>query len=198
MASKIDELIIKLANTRTEETLFNPYNQVCKDYDINTAPGVRQGNLRIYLESYANSAVEDLWVTDAVDFHSTKLTGVPLLNPVNLTRVEDILGLTTKFEVATKNRAVLEGHKYGTNVWDLISKQKKRPMIWTVLPFYPHETAGITSKRDPSAEEYSKYKEFLMLIIEIYKPKNIFTMGAKTKSALTALKIKSKLHHIDA
>ncbi|OGC69580.1 hypothetical protein A2415_03325 [candidate division WWE3 bacterium RIFOXYC1_FULL_39_7] len=194
MANKIDELVIKLANTKTEETLFNPYNQVCKDYDINTAPGVRQGNLRMYLESYAEGSVEELWVTSSADFHTTKLTGVPLLDPVNFAFVEGILGAPIKFEIATKNRTIFETNKLFGNVWDLAAKQKKRPLIWAVLPFYPHDTAGITTKRVPEVEEYRKYKEFLMMVIGIYKPKNIVTIGPDAKKAVSSLKLKSKAH----
>jgi hypothetical protein len=193
MASKIDELIVKLANTITDENLFNPYNQICKNHDLSTAPGLRQGNLRTYLDSFKNAKTDTLWMVDVADFHSTKLTGVPLVEPLSFKRVEGILGLTTHFEGAHKNGAAPYTHRSHNEVWNFAYKQKKHPLLWNILPFYPHSADDILTKRDANNNEYIKYSGFLRIILDIYKPKSVFAIGPKAKTALDLLNVKSKL-----
>lgn len=197
MASKTNELIIRLANTKTDDSLFNPYNQICKNYDITTAPGLRQGNLRIYLDSYLNKKTDVLWVIDCADFYSAKLSGVPLLEPISYAKVEGIFGLTEHFEVAHKNRTISGSNKGNEEIWDLLSKQKTRPLIWNILPFYPHETEDISKRREPTKKEYLQHAEFIRLIISIFKPKTVLALGTKTQSVLKDLNIKSKVFSLN-
>jgi|GEM_PF-3845208 len=194
METRTDELIEKLANTRTDEDLFNPYNQVCKIFDINTAPGLRQGNLRIFLDSYINSHADVLWVYDSADYFSAKLSGVPLMGPNSFTQVETIFGITLHFENAIKNSSLLDIPKSRSHIWNQLSKQKELPLIWNVLPFYPHKKGDISVRRTPSNEEYLKYSGFIHNVIEIFKPKSVLAVGTKTKVALDLLDIKSSLY----
>ena len=197
MENATNELIKRLANTRTDENLFNPYNQVCKIFDVNTAPGLRQGNLRIFLDSFTNSSTDALWVFDSADYFSTKLSGVPLMGPSSFTKVENIFGLTLHFEAANKSSSLSAVPNAHAKLWNLISKQKEHPLIWNVLPFYPHKRDDISTRREPTAQEYLKYSEFMHSVIAIYKPKSVLAVGNKAKSALDLLKIKSKLYSIN-
>lgn len=194
---KTDNLVTKLASTKTEETLFNPYNQICKYNDINTAPGVRQGNLRLYLESYTNVKIDTLWVFSTADYCSTKLSGVPQVNPQNYRSVESVLKISTHFENANKNNLVSNENKLHNKIWDVISKQSTHSLIWNVLPFYPHDITDVSIERNPTKDEYVKYGEFIRMIIDIYKPKTVLAVGQKTKDALRLLNIKSRLYSIE-
>ncbi|HLD50733.1 hypothetical protein A3K34_03690 [candidate division WWE3 bacterium RIFOXYC1_FULL_40_10] len=194
MALKIDDLIIKLANTITDDTLFNPYNQICKDFDISTGPGVRQGNLRIYLEKHLDSRTDTIWIFDTAGYHSSKLTGVPLVGPSNYSKVEETLGLENRFENANKNGAVSSSAEESTKLWETLSKKHNPPLVWNLLPFYPHQANEISVKRTPEKEEYLKYAEFTHLVLEIFGLKKIVAMGHRAQKALDLIHIKSELH----
>lgn len=193
MISKIDELISKLASTKTEENLFNPYNQICKNHDISTAPGLRQGNLRIYLDKHLQNKTDEIWFIDTVDYFSTKISGVPLVEINNYAKVEKILGISEHFERANKNGIVNGVNHTITKIWDLIASQTKPVLIWNVFPFYAHNPKDIAIKRTPTDEEFINNKEFVHLLMDIYKPKNISSINQRTKEVLGLLNIKSKL-----
>ncbi len=193
MISKIDELISKLASTKTAENLFNPYNQICKNHDISTAPGLRQGNLRLYLDSHLRAKTDVLWVNDTVDYFSSKISGVPLLEINNYPKVEKLLKLEDHFERANKNGVNGGNNTLISKIWSLIETQTNPVILWNLLPFYAHSPSDIAVKRHPDQEEFEEHKEFIHLLISIYNPKTIYAITQNTKSILTSLGIKSKL-----
>ena len=191
MSKDIDSLLSKLAGTRTEASLFNPYNEVCKTTDISTAPGLRQGNLRLFLESHLNLKTDLLWIFDTPDYHNAKLSGIPLVNSSLYSRVEDLLGMTEHFENAGKAHNVNENSKIEENLWNSFAKSSTHPLVWNVMPFYPYKGEDMTSKRKATKEEVIKYGEFLRSIISIFKPKKVVAVGREAKAAVDLLEIEA-------
>jgi hypothetical protein len=183
MKYTIDELIMKLANTITGENLFNPYNQIDSICDQSTAPGLRQNNLRIYLNRYQKTKVTEMWVTKHIDSKTTKLSGIPLIAPAHYSQIQSMLDLSGMLEIPIKNSAQQGANLKMHDVWNKIDGYDIKPLVWSVLPFYSH-------KSDISKTELIKYAEIMEMMIDIFKPAKIITLDSGATAALSVLRHK--------
>lgn len=195
MGAKINEFIKELAITSTGNILFNPYNELNKNFDDKTAPGTRQQNLRLYLNTHDEIKTNKLWVYLSPTYTDLKRSGVPLTNTSVFKKVEGIIGTDKHFESTSRTKAAHNIAPLSTNLWNVADELDINPIIWPLIPFYPHKKDNPKSKRKPNNEEILKYRYFLDTIIEIYNPKTILAIGKDTKEALDLLKIKS--HYVE-
>lgn len=192
MRNRVEQIVKKLALTKTNKDLFNPYNQIDKECDINTAPGLRQSNLRMYLRAYQNNNVKEIWVAGFLDSSTTKLSGIPLISPRDLPILQNILGIDGLLENPNKNRKIVP-NKLTNTVWNEIKEYNKKPLVWCIIPFYIHPT----SRRNFNIIEYekniTKYVEFLHLIIDTYKPCTLCALNTQVQEYLSFLNVPSTL-----
>lgn len=188
MTAETNNLVKKLARTKTKDTIFNPYNEFTKSLDDRTAPGIRQQNLKLYLNSHISLKTKMLWVYCSPTYLEAKRSGVPLVNAVLFDKVEDILKTSKHFERATKSKKKLSNTAMSSTLWNVVSELGINPIIWPVIPFYTH---NLVSKRKPTDREIIKYKWFLMQILDIYKPTTILAIGRDTQKALQVLGVKA-------
>lgn len=188
MKNDVEEIIKMLAFTKTEKHLFNPYNQVDTKCDLNTAPGLRQNNLRMYLDAYNDIKVEEMWITEFIDPMTTKLSGIPLIAPAHLSQVQNILHLPGMLEIPIKNSLIEPNSKLDA-VWSKIEKYGKKPLVWSIIPFYLNKNYLLNLKASFYESELLKYKEILHRIIDIYQPTTIYALSEQTRSHLALLEI---------
>lgn len=192
MLATVNNLVKKLATHITEKNAFNPYNQLSKATDDRTAPGIRQQNLRLYLESHEKLKTKVIWAYLFPTYEEAKRSGVPMGNSNTFRQIEEILNTDRKFEKATKIKRIPNSSSMSEILWNTAEEIGINPIIWPVIPFYLHNPGARKTKRKPKADEVEMYGEYFKLILEIYQPKNILAIGKDTKNALDQLKIKSK------
>jgi hypothetical protein len=190
MSAKIDILVKKLAQTETESVLFNPYNELTKPTDDRTAPGVRQQNLRIFLNSLEKQKPKVMCFYYAPSYDESKRSGVPLTNVSIFKQVAEILDVERPFEKATKSRGKPELSSMASIIWDTIEKVEKPIAVWPIIPFYPHKKSGLKTERNFSNKELLKYRPLLSDIVEIFEPKVVLSIGKDSHEALKYLKVK--------
>jgi len=195
VTAKINGFVKRLATTDTGDKLFNPYNEFSKDFDDRTAPGLRQQNLRLYLNSHTKLKTNKLWVYLAPTFFELKRSGIPLTNNPVFKKVEGILSTNKHFENTSKTKMNINNTTLASSLWNVASELDINPLIWPLIPFYPHRKGKPSTKRKPKQEEIVKYRWFLDAIIATYKPSTILAVGKDTKEALDLLKIKS--HYVN-
>ncbi|MDC0449155.1 hypothetical protein OAL67_00945 [bacterium] len=192
MAVNIKGFVQKLARTQTGDTLFNPYNQLLPGIDDKTAPGVRQQNLRLYLKSHDNLNTKTLWVFGNSNQSEARRSGIPLVGSTTFKTAEDVLDTTRRFEKATKSGSTGHSTTISSVLWNVAQELDINPLIWPILPFYPHKKEKPLSTRRLTKDEILEHKYFLSKIIEMYKPKNILAIGKEAEEALELLGIKAK------
>jgi hypothetical protein len=192
MTVKANDFVKKLATTKTSNTLFNPYNEFSKLMDDRTAPGVRQQNLRIYLDAHIKLNTKMLWVYLAPTYLEAKRSGVPLTNSALFGQVEEILSTSKHFEKAAKSKRRPNNTMLSSSLWNVADKLNINPLVWPLMPFYAHKKGDLKSRRKPTIQEIEKHKRFLLKIINIYKPKTILAVGKNAKETLDSLGIKTQ------
>ena len=190
MTQKINSLIKKLAQTETKSDLFNPYNELTKPTDDRTAPGVRQQNLRMYLDSLEKSKPQFICFFYAPLYDESKRSGVPLTNVSNFKQVEEVLNIKKSFEKATKSRGKPKLSSVASILWNTVEKIDEPIVFWPIIPFYPHKKSGLKTPRKFTNKELLKYKELVVDIVDLFEPKIVLSIGKDTHEALDFLQVK--------
>lgn len=190
--TSITKYIKELARIETSDTLFNPYNEVSSPSDKNTAPGIRQQNLRLVLNAYYKSKPDMIWVFETPSYLEAKNSGVPLVNQANFLQVKQILDLKRNIERAVKSKETPDKSLTASVIWRIIEEMEIKPLIWNACPFYPHKKNNIAAGRNISKKELIEHKILFTKLTDIYKPKSICAIGKGAKRAMDILEIKTK------
>lgn len=189
MSTKVNSFIKKLAQTRTGSDLFNPYNELTKPIDDRTAPGVRQQNLRLYLNAHEKLKSKVMCIYYSPSYDESKRSGVPLTNISNFGEVNHFLGIEHPFEKATKSRNKPKVSSMASILWNLAERNNAKLLFWPVVPFYPHKKGGLKKVRNFTHKELLDYRNLLSDVVTIFEPKTILSIGKDTDEALSFLKV---------
>jgi hypothetical protein len=190
MSSKVNILIKKLAQTETKSDLFNPYNELTKPTDDRTAPGVRQQNLRLYLDSLEKSKPKIICFFYSPSYDESKRSGVPLTNVSNFKDVAEIVKIEKTFEKATKSRGKPKLSSIASIIWSVVEKIDEPIVFWPVIPFYPHKKSGLKTERNFTNKELLKYKDLMVDIVSLFEPEIVLSIGKDAHDALDFLQVK--------
>lgn len=191
MARKLRNFIWDLAQRKTDEGEFNPYNSIFKDQDLPTGPGIRQQNLRIYLNYHLRNKSNVLWLFDHPGFLDSVRTGVPLLNEENYENIKNYLKIKGNFETATKFSSRVDKSPISKIVWKSTSNLNKKPIFWNIYPFYKHDKS-IETVISPKKKDIIKHSEILENFIKLVKPRKIFVFGREAQKYANYLNLKYK------
>lgn len=193
MRKSLNGLVKGISSENTGDTLFNPYNEFCRSVDTNTAPGIRQQNLRIYLQAHKKQGTQILWVYLNPTRTEFTRSGVPLVNSSQFNKIEELLDSKKRFEKATKTKRKPKKTIISTTLLDVAQGQNRSPLVWPVVPFYPHSKTSFNRSRKPTSTEIKEYSKYLLQIIEMYEPRRIYAIGNESKEILDSLNVKSTI-----
>lgn len=165
----------------TSDRVFNPYRDVCPDWDRSDAARTRSANLKSLIEAVQASGVDTIWVARDLGYRGGRRTGVPLTDEVHLNFVERLFG-TRALERATQGEVVAE--RTAAVVWKLLATIGRPVMLWNVFPFHPHEEAKPMTNRCHTAKERELTLPFLWYLVEFLKPKQLVAIGRDAQIAL--------------
>ncbi len=174
----------------TDETLFNPYRQVCPIHDKGDAPRIRRENLATLLHVHAQRNTRTLMVFEAPSYAGARRTGAPFVNEGMFREIEHILGVHTEFEKATKTPS--QSALTTRIVWNTLAVLGPVPLILETVPFHPHEPTNPMSNRKPTLHEILIFGNHLERIIEIFDIDQIIAVGRTAERGLRNLGIECK------
>lgn len=181
------ELFVNHLSQITFNDVFNPYRDVCCEYDHSESPAIRRLNLQRYLDSVVTSGVESVWLGRDCGYRGGRRTGIALTDEINLETLDhqfQISGLVK----ATVGQPVKE--RTATEVWKIIREVDAKVFLWNIFPFHPFEAGNPMSNRRHSAREFNECKELLCCLLEWLQPKMIIAIGADAHKALYRLEFK--------
>ncbi|HEY6379892.1 MAG TPA: uracil-DNA glycosylase [Candidatus Dormibacteraeota bacterium] len=172
----MDAFVHNLAAARIGAT----FNQYCEggaaDRDPATAAAVRRANLRAYLRAHAQAPV--VAVAEAAGWRGARYSGIPLLSE---RLIDDAAGPYRRTSTAPGGFAeasasiVQEVLRAGGWV-DAV-------LLWNVVPTHP---AGSTphSNRALRSAEVVAGQEFLLLLLDLVRPRHLVAIGRTAAAAL--------------
>ena len=66
----------------SSDRVFNPYRDVCSDWDQNDAASTRSRNLLNVVDAVHGSGVDTIWVARDLGYRGGRRTGIPLTDEV--------------------------------------------------------------------------------------------------------------------
>jgi hypothetical protein len=130
--------------------VFNPYRDRCEIHDLSDAPALRRRNLRSYLCAIEAMATDTIWMGRDLGYRGGRRTGLALTDERNLSLLAASYPGSAPTK-ATKGPVVAE--RTAAEIWAVLELLERRPLLWNVFPFHPHEPdKPLTNRRFTSIE----------------------------------------------
>ena len=161
--------------------VFNPYDDHCAVHDRVDAATRRRQNLENYITAALAHRVDTMWIARDLGYRGGRRTGIPLTDEIHLDRISDLLG-GISLERATHGPAFAE--RTAAVVWEALSRINQPVILWNIFPLHPHFPGNQFSNRNHTADERSVTSNFLPILIEMIKPKQIVAIGRDAQEIL--------------
>jgi hypothetical protein len=171
------------------ENSFNPYSDVCPDYDCIDAPTTRKRNLELVLEAALKTGVDSIWIARDLGYRGGRRTGLALTDEVHLDQHAKLYGSLT-LSRATRGPSMSE--RTATVIWQVLRTLNRPIFLWNVFPLHPHEEGDALSNRCHTREERRACGSFLNQLVAALDPKFVVAIGRDAQLALSDLEIDSR------
>lgn len=161
------------------ESVFNPYRQRCSSHDMADGPAVRRRNLRSYLEAIQNLGTDTIWMGRDLGYRGGRRTGLALTDEYHLPHLGAVYP-GAGCAKATKGPAVAE--RTAAEVWSVLLRLKRPPLLWNVFPFHPHESGAEFTNRKFAARELAHVSDLNQELISWLGIRRIVCIGQDAAS----------------
>ena len=188
--NKVTKFLQKLSNTKTSDTLFNPFNEICAIHDKQNAPNIRLKNLELLIRTHLALDTKTIWLFEAPSHLGARRSGAPFVNEGMFEKIEILLNTKKKFQKATCTKA--KTAITSKLAWGVAEELKIKPLIWESLMFHPHERNNQLTNRKPTKSELLEYKHILLDILDIINPEKVIAVGRTAEHSLKLMSIESE------
>lgn len=186
MTSSFAEQFVRDLSRIRFENVFNPYAQVCAEYDVDDAPQQRKQNLKQTIDAALDLRVTSMWVGRDLGHKGGRRTGLALTDEIHLQTHANMLGIASLSKV-TKGETMSEST--AKSIWSMIAFVRRPVLLWNVFPFHPHESGVPLSNRTHNSRERKIGIEFLMALVRAFRPREIIAIGGDAGMALSSRSI---------
>jgi hypothetical protein len=156
------------------DNVFNPYSDICPDFDKKDAASIRRKNLRSYLTALHAVEVDTIWMGRDLGYRGGRRTGLALTDERHLKALE-VLFPGIVFCQATNGPAVAE--RTAAEIWAALPYAPIPPLFWNVFPFHPHEQDSHLSNRRFTKTELTYVEDVNASLIEWLGIKRVISIG---------------------
>ncbi|HLO96301.1 MAG TPA: uracil-DNA glycosylase [Burkholderiaceae bacterium] len=173
--------------------VFNPYRDHCPIYDLADAPALRRRNLRSYLGAIEAMGADTIWMGRDLGYRGGRRTGLALTDERNLSSLAASYPGSAPAK-ATKGPVVAE--RTAAEIWAVLERLERRPLLWNVFPFHPYEEGEPLSNRRFTRAELGQVNELNVLLVEWLGIRRIICIGqdATTYAASFGVEVDSVRH----
>ena len=165
---------LKTMQNYQSSNVFNPYSDVCKDYDNSESPQARLKVLKAILEKATQNGVDTIWLGRDLGHKGGRRTGLALTDDLNVDNHLQRWGITG-YDLPRPEQPVKENT--ATVVWEKIQQIDDNIFLWNIFPFHPHEADNPLSNRMHNSKEKQTGQEILLELIKLLKPRKIIAIG---------------------
>lgn len=159
--------------------VFNPYRDRCEVHDLADAPAVRRRNLRTYLSAIESLNTDTIWMGRDLGYRGGRRTGLALTDERNLPALAASYPGAAPSK-ATKGPVVAE--RTAAEIWAVLERLMRRPLLWNVFPFHPHEAEDPLSNRRFTRAELERVNELNRELASWLKIRRIICIGQDAAS----------------
>jgi hypothetical protein len=180
---RLDSFIDRIADVRIQG-VFNPYSQICSQYDSHQSPQIRRANLRAYMREAERKRLDSIWFGRDLGHRGGRRTGLALTDEVHLSMLTDVLGCGI-LRKATIGECV--GERTASEIWRAIVQLPQLPFLWNVFPFHPHEPGEPLTNRCHTELERRKCEFAMLEMLEWLQPKKVIALGSDAYRVLSSI-----------
>lgn len=177
---------VGMVSSLSFENAFNPYADLCPDFDRPNAPAIRRRNLVAALGAAIDRGVETVWVARDLGYRGGRRTGLALTDEAHLGAHARLLGVRA-LERSTLGPTVAE--RTATVIWRMLMTIGQPVFLWNVFPLHPHEHGKPMSNRCHSKSERLACREVMVTLLDILAPDFVLAIGNDAESALADIGI---------
>lgn len=163
--------------------VFNPYKHHCTVHDLADGPAVRRKNLRGYLGALVELGVDTIWMGRDLGYRGGRRTGLALTDEHRLPQLAKSYPGSAPTK-ATKGPAVAE--RTAAEIWAILARLDRRPLLWNVFPFHPHELNAPMTNRRFTARELAKVTDLNQALVTWLGIKRIICIGQDASTYASA------------
>nr|WP_198528090.1 uracil-DNA glycosylase [Tritonibacter mobilis] len=184
---RIEAFVEKLADVSLPN-VFNPYRDKCPIFDVDDAPSIRRANLLNLLEAARDQSVISIWVARDLGYRGGRRTGLALTDEYHLPLMASIFG-DIELRRSTFGPPVKE--RTATTIWNVVERVADPIFMWNAFPFHPHLPDEPMSNRCHRRSERQKLDWVLNEILDLLKPKSVYSIGGDAKKCLSTMGLKT-------
>lgn len=160
------------------DELYNPYRDRIPELDVETAPAIRQQNLRNYLACYESPPPLFL-LAEAPGPWGCRFSGVPITSEAQLASEDfPIDGERTSRDVDLHS-------EYSASIfWRVLQPYFPQFFVWNSVPLHPHDPGDPLTIRTPRRSEVRAWQDLLTQLLDTLVPERILAVGRKAERAL--------------
>lgn len=156
------------------QCVFNPYRDQCEVHDLSNAPALRRKNLRDYLTAVEDLGTDTIWMGRDLGYRGGRRTGLALTDETRLPLFAAHYPGSAPSK-ATKGPSVAE--RTATEIWAVLARLKRPPLLWNVFPFHPHEPNDPMTNRRFAMRELSAVTDLNQTLITWLGIRRIVCIG---------------------
>ena len=177
-----------VANLRLDNA-FNPYSDICPDFDLSDAPAIRRQNLTNVLEAALSRRVRTVWIARDLGYRGGRRTGLALTDEAHLGAHASLFGAAS-LSRSTNGPATSE--RTATIIWQMLLSIRQPIFLWNVFPLHPHEPGRPMSNRSHTRAERQHSRHVMVTLLRILGPESVIAIGRDAQTALADLGIAAK------
>lgn len=180
-------IVSRLANMKFAN-VFNPYGDLCPDYDLPDAPGIRRRNLELTLRRAAGG-VDEIWFALEPGHRGARRTGLAMTDDRRLAQHAEYWSIEG---VARATKSGPETEATAGIVWGALKRKSASAFLWNAFPLHSHQPNKPLSNRRHTSSEREACGGITLAIMDLLKPKRVFALGREAEIAAIALGITAK------
>lgn len=184
----VDDFVELVANLKFADT-FNPYSDMCADFDRPDAAAIRRGNLANALEAALITGVESVWIARDLGYRGGRRTGLALTDETHLSAHAALLGAK---DLRRSTLGPVTAERTATVIWRMLMKIGKPIFLWNVFPLHPHEPGRPMTNRSHTRAERHACKHVIVTLLDLLAPQAVLAIGRDAEAAMADLGIAAK------
>ncbi len=170
------------------EHCFNPYSEVCPNFDLPDAPSIRQRNLLNVLEAALACKPSSIWIARDLGYRGGRRTGLALTDEFHLAAHQKLLA-SEPLKRATHGPLLKEST--AGSIWDVLNRLDGPVFLWNVFPLHPHVQGQPQSNRSHTRSEAIECRIFLDWLLTRLSPTRVLAIGRDAQNALASLGVEN-------
>jgi len=180
------KIFVKQLSQLHFKDVFNPYSDVCVEFDMPDAHIRRQQNLISILESVMDSNTRTMWIARDLGYRGGRRTGLALTDEVHLEHFSSLFN-NIDVEKVTRGPAVRE--RTASVIWKMLAEIGQPVLMWNVFPFHPHEPENPFSNRCHNRKERDQVRPIFESLVKMVVPEQLVSIGQDAKKMLGDINI---------